>query len=461
MRAHPAGALHGDVTPPPHPLGPPPESLGELDARIWPLGTERRPDVVHLGGCDVRDLATQHGTPAYVLVEDDVRARCRGYRAAFGEDTDIYYAAKAFLSKGFAGWVEEEGLSLDVSSGGELATALAAGFPADRILMHGNNKSRDELEAAVGAGVGRIVVDSDHEIARLAHVAEAVGIRQRVLVRVTVGVEAHTHEFIATAHEDQKFGFSLAGGAALEAVRRVAMLPSLELVGLHSHIGSQIFDTAGFEVAAHRVVGLLATVRDAIGVTLPELDLGGGLGIAYTADDDPADVAEVAKQLRAIVERECEAASLPVPRLAVEPGRAIVGPAGVTLYEVGTVKEIGGIRTYVSVDGGMSDNIRTALYDASYTCVLASRDSDAAPMLARVVGKHCEAGDIVVRDLWLPSDLAPGDLLAVAATGAYCRSMASNYNAVPRPPVVAVKGGASRVMLRRESVDDLLGLDLG
>jgi diaminopimelate decarboxylase len=461
MRAHPAGALHGDVTPPPHPLGPPPERLGELDPRIWPHGSDRHEGVVQLGGCDVRDLASEHGTPVYVLSEDDVRSRCRGYRAAFGEDTDIYYAAKAFLSKRFAGWVQEEGLSLDVSSGGELATALAAGFPAERILMHGNNKSRDELEAAVAASVGRIVVDSDHEIARLAHVAEAAGVTQRVLVRVTVGVEAHTHEFIATAHEDQKFGFSLAGGAALEAVRRVSMLPSLELVGLHSHIGSQIFDTAGFEVAAHRVVGLLAAVRDAIGVTLPELDLGGGLGIAYTAEDDPADVAEVAKQLRVIVERECEAASLPVPRLAVEPGRAIVGPAGVTLYEVGTVKQIDGIRTYVSVDGGMSDNIRTALYDASYTCVLASRDSDAPPMLARVVGKHCEAGDIVVRDVWLPSDLVPGDVLAVAATGAYCRSMASNYNAVPRPPVVAVKDGTSTLLLRRETIDDLLALDQG
>jgi diaminopimelate decarboxylase len=305
------------------------------------------------------------------------------------------------------------------------------------------------------------VLDSDHEIARLAHVAEAAGIRQKVLIRVTVGVEAHTHEFIATAHEDQKFGFSLSSGAALEAVRRVVALPSLELVGLHSHIGSQIFDTAGFEVAAHRVVGLLASIRDALGITLDELDLGGGLGIAYTSEDDPADVATTAKQLGAIVDRECAAQSLPVPRLAVEPGRAIVGPAGVTLYEVGTVKNVDHIRTYVSVDGGMSDNIRTALYGASYTCVLASRHSDAPPMLARVVGKHCEAGDIVVRDVWLPSDLAPGDLLAVAATGAYCRSMASNYNAVPRPPVVAVKDGASRVLLRRESIEDLLALDEG
>ncbi len=461
MRAHPAGALHEDVASTPHAVGPPPAALGRIDPAIWPLGAERVRGVLNLGGCDIRDLVEQHGSPAYLLVEDDVRARCRSYRAAFGNDVDIYYAAKAFLSKAVVGWVLDEGLSLDVATGGELATALAAGFPAERILVHGNNKSPDEIEQAVAAGVGRVVIDSDLEIARLAHAAEAAGIVQKVLVRVTVGVEAHTHEFIATAHEDQKFGFSLASGAALEAVRRVTALPSLELVGLHSHIGSQIFDTAGFEVAAHRVVGLVAAIRDATGLLLPELDLGGGLGIAYTDEDDPADVAEVAKQLRAIVERECAASALPVPRLAVEPGRAIVGPGGVTVYEVGTVKDVDQIRTYVSVDGGMSDNIRTALYGSSYTCVLASRESDAEPMLARVVGKHCEAGDIVVRDVWLPSDVAPGDLLAVAATGAYCRSMASNYNAMPRPPVIAVKDGASTVLLRRESLDDLLGLDQG
>jgi diaminopimelate decarboxylase len=461
VRAHPAGALHGDVTVAPHPLGPPPARLGDLHGGIWPIGAGRHDGVMQLAGVDVRDLVTQHGTPLYVVVEDDVRERCRAHRAAFGADTDIYYAAKAFLSTAMARWVTEEDLSLDVSTGGELAVALAAGVPPERILLHGNNKSAAELEAAVTASVGRVVVDSDIEIARLAHAAAAAGIRQRVLVRVTVGVEAHTHEFIATAHEDQKFGFSLATGAALEAVRRVAAAPSLELVGLHSHIGSQIFDTAGFEVAAHRVVGLLAQVRDVLGVELPELDLGGGLGIAYVADDDPADIHDVAKQLRLIVERECVAASLTLPRLAVEPGRAVAGPAGVTLYEVGTVKDADGIRTYVSVDGGMSDNIRTALYDASYTCVLASRDSSAPAMLARVVGKHCEAGDIVVRDTWLPEDLAPGDLLAVAATGAYCRSMASNYNLLPRPAVVSVKDGSSRVMLRRETMDDLLGLDLG
>jgi len=280
-------------------------------------------------------------------------------------------------------------------------------------------------------------------------------------VRATVGVEAHTHEFIATAHEDQKFGFSLAGGDALEAVRRIHGAPGLELVGLHSHIGSQIFDAGGFEVAAHRVVGLLAEVRDELGVELPELNLGGGLGIAYTSTDDPADVVEMGRLLTGIVERECAAHRLAVPSLAIEPGRGIVGPGTVTVYEVGTVKPVEGVRTFVSVDGGMSDNIRTALYDADYTVVLANRASAAPPMLTRVVGKHCESGDVVVKDAWLPADVEPGDLLAVAATGAYCRSMASTYNHVPRPPVVAVHEGGSRVILRRETVDDLLALDLG
>jgi diaminopimelate decarboxylase len=460
VRAHPAGALHGDGVSATHPLGPPPADLNALDARVWPIGAERRGGVLHVGGVDVRDAVTEHGSPAYLCTEADFRARCREHRAAFGDDTDIYYAGKAFLCRAVARWVEEEGLSLDVSTGGELAVALAAGFPAERILLHGNNKSPAELATAIDAGVGRVVIDSDMEIARLATAAEKAGVRQKVYVRVTVGVEAHTHEFIATAHEDQKFGFSLSSGAALEAVRRVLMLPSLELVGLHSHIGSQIFDTAGFEVAAHRVVALLATIRDALEVTLPELDLGGGLGIAYTSADDPADLTETAKQLRSIVERECAASNLPVPRIAVEPGRAIAGPGTVTIYEVGTIKNVDGIRTYVSVDGGMSDNIRTALYDADYTVVLASRASDAEPMLSRVVGKHCEAGDIVVRDAWLPADLAPGDLLAVAATGAYCRSMASNYNTVPRPPVIAVGDGQSRVLVRRESLDDLFALDV-
>jgi diaminopimelate decarboxylase len=458
VRAHPAGPLHGDVL---HPdgAGAPPGDLNALPAKVWARGVRRRSDgALSVAGHDVRDLAAEFGTPAYLLDEADLRARAREWRAAFAGG-DVYYAGKAFLCVGVARWIAEEGLHLDVCTGGELAVARRAGFPPERLALHGNNKSVAELAAALDAGVGRVVVDSFVEIDRLAELAAQRGIRQRVHVRATVGVEAHTHEYIATAHEDQKFGFSLAGGVAAEAVRRVLAYDSLELAGLHSHIGSQIFDTAGFEVAAHRVVGLAAAVRDEHGSEVPELNLGGGLGIAYTPDDDPAAVADIAASLRLIVARECAAYGLAGPRLAVEPGRAIVGPSTLTLYEVGTVKDVDGLRTYVSVDGGMSDNIRTALYDAEYVVTLASRASSAPPMLARVVGRHCESGDVVVKDAWLPADLAPGDLLAVAATGAYCRSMASNYNYVTRPPVVAVRDGVARAVVRRETEADLLRLD--
>jgi diaminopimelate decarboxylase len=398
-----------------------------------------------------------------VLDEDDFRARCRAWLRAF-PDADVYYAGKAFLTTAVARWVAEEGLRLDVCTGGELAVALHAGFDAARIAFHGNNKSIGELTAALDAGVGHIVVDSFDEIERLAKLAVGRAAKPKVLVRATVGVEAHTHEFIATAHEDQKFGFSLAGGDAKEAARRVLASETLDLVGLHSHIGSQIFDTSGFEVSAHRVVGLLKEIRDEFGVELPELDLGGGLGVAYTPDDDPAEIAYVAAQLRTIIERECRSADLAIPRLSVEPGRAICGPTTFTLYEVGTIKPVevsaGLVRHYVSVDGGMSDNVRTALYDANYSCALANRASSAQPMLSRVVGKHCESGDIVVRDAFLPGDLAPGDLIAVPVTGAYCRSLASNYNHLGRPPVIAVRDGKARVIVRRETVDDLLRLDV-
>ena len=432
----------------------------DLEPVVWPAGAVRGDDgVLTVAGVDVRELAAQFGTPAYVLDEDDFRGRCRSWRQAFA-DGEVYYAGKAFLCTAIARWVAEEGLALDVCTGGELAVALKAGFPAERLLFHGNNKSVAELERGVGAGVGRFVVDSFVEVERLAEVAERNGVRQKVYVRVTPGVEAHTHEYVQTGQEDQKFGFSLASGAAAEAVRRVLALPSLELVGLHCHIGSHIFDVHGFKLAAHRMVGLLAAVRDEHGLELPELDLGGGQGIAYTAADDPMDVFDYADGLRAIVEKECAAAGLDVPRLAVEPGRALAGPSTITLYEVGTVKELPGLRTYVSVDGGMSDNIRTALYDARYTAVLASRASGADPANVTLCGKHCESGDIVVHDVPLPGDLAPGDLVAVPASGAYHRSMASNYNHVPRPPVVAVKDGAARLVVRRETEADLLALDV-
>jgi diaminopimelate decarboxylase len=463
--AHPAGPRHGDVLPEGHYLAPPADP-NRLDPKVWSSTVARGADgAVTVGGLDVRQLAEEFGTPAYVLDEADFRERCRAWREAFQAaqpgGADVYYAGKAFLCRAVVRWLHEEGLNLDVCSGGELAVALSAGMPPERIAFHGNNKSRSELEQAVKAGVGHVVVDSFEEIARLAWAAQQLGVRQKVLIRVTVGVEAHTHEFIATAHEDQKFGLSLTGGQAEEAVRRVLGHDSLELAGIHSHIGSQIFDTSGFEVAAHRVVGLLERIRDEHGVELPEIDLGGGLGIAYTSDDDPSTPVDIAVSLAEIVRRECRAAGLAVPRLSVEPGRAIVGPTAFTLYEVGTVKPLEGLRTYVSVDGGMSDNIRTALYDAEYSVSLVSRASSAEPVLSRVVGKHCESGDIVVRDAFLPADTAPGDLLAVPATGAYCRSMASNYNHVPRPPVVAVRDGAARLLVRRETEEDLLRLDVG
>jgi diaminopimelate decarboxylase len=469
VRAHPAGPRHAEVLPPASTAGPAPATADELHtlpATVWPRNASRdRDGVLRLSGMDCRELAAEYGTPLFVVDEADFRSRCAEFVTAFGEPSLVHYAAKAFLCMEVARWVAQEGLSLDVCSGGELAVALRAGFPPERIAMHGNNKSVAELAAALDAGVGIVVLDSFAEITRLDHLARERGVRADVMVRTTVGVEAHTHEYIATAHEDQKFGFSVAGGDAAEAVHRVLKSDGLRLVGLHSHIGSQIFDSNGFEAAAHRVVALMSTLREQHGeLTVSTVDLGGGLGIAYTEADDPLPVKEFAATLRSIVNRECALAGLPAPRLAVEPGRAIVGPGTVTLYEVGTLKDVvldGGMsRRYVSVDGGMSDNIRTALYDAAYDCRLASRRSTAGAALSRVVGKHCETGDIVVRDCWLPADLAPGDLLAVAATGAYCYSMASNYNRLPRPAVVAVRDGVARPLLRRETVDDLLRLEV-
>ncbi|TDB70213.1 diaminopimelate decarboxylase [Micromonospora sp. KC723] len=470
MRAHEAGALHGDLGQ----RGPAwlrtPADVNALVPQLWPRNVSRAADgALALAGLSVRDLAAEFGTPVYVLDEDDLRSRCRDFRAAFPTE-DVYYAGKAFLCRAVVRMIAEEGLHLDVCTGGELATALSAGMPAERIGFHGNNKSVAELTRALDAGVGRIILDSFTEIDRLTALARQRGVRPRVMIRVTVGVEAHTHEFIATAHEDQKFGFSLAGGAAAEAVFRVLDEGVLELRGLHSHIGSQIFDASGFEVSARRVLALQAQIRDARGVELPELDLGGGFGIAYTTQDDPAAPQDLAKRLRKIVESECDSERLAVPHLSIEPGRAVVGPAVFTLYEVGTVKSVllgaggdaaAGRRCYVSVDGGMSDNIRTALYDASYSATLAGRASAAPPLLARVVGKHCESGDIVVKDEFLPADVQPGDLVAVPGTGAYCRSMASNYNHVPRPPVVAVRDGRARLIVRRETEEDLLALDVG
>ena len=461
--SHPSGWAHADGAL----RGPswlqPPADPNALVTHLWSTGATKEDGVLSIGGVAMTDLVAEHGSPAYVLDEDDFRARARAFRDAFAA-YDVFYAGKAFLSTTVARWIAEEGLFLDVCTGGELVVAERAGFPMERIGFHGNNKSTAELARAVDLGVGRVIVDSFDEIDRLDRLAgeqASVG----VMVRVTAGVEAHTHEYIATAHEDQKFGFSITSGDALEAVRRVHEARGLELLGLHSHIGSQIFDSSGFEVAARRVLALHAQVSAELGVTMPELDLGGGFGIAYTTQDDPADPAQLATEMSKIVEHECRALDIPEPRLSIEPGRAIVGPSMCTVYEVGTVKDVeldgGARRTYVSVDGGMSDNIRTALYDADYSCTLASRRSPSPAVLARIVGKHCEAGDIVVKDEFLPGDVRPGDLVAVPGTGAYCRSMASNYNHLLRPPVISVRDGATQVVLRRETEDDLLATDVG
>jgi diaminopimelate decarboxylase len=471
VNVHPAGPRHAEETrpaqSPPRPQSP--EELLLLAPNVWPRNTSRDDaGLTSIAGVSVTDLAQEYGTPLFVIDEEDFRFRCKEIGGAFGGGQNVHYAAKAFLCSEVARWIDEEGLSLDVCTGGELAVALNANFPPERITFHGNNKSVAELTAAVKAGVGHIVLDSTTEIERLDTIAGEAGVVQDVFVRLTVGVEAHTHEFISTAHEDQKFGLSVASGAAAAAVRRVFATDNLRLVGLHSHIGSQIFDVAGFELAARRVIGLLHEVVAEFGVEktaqISTVDLGGGLGISYLAPDDPPPMGELAAKLSAIVRDESAAVGLPTPRLVVEPGRAIAGPGTITLYEVGTVKDVDissiANRRYVSVDGGMSDNIRTALYDAQYDARLVSRVSDAPATLARIVGKHCESGDIVVRDTWVPGDLQPGDLLGVAATGAYCYSLSSRYNMICRPAVVAVRDGRARLVLRRETVDDLLSLEV-
>ena len=414
-------------------------------------------------------LASEFGTPAFIMDESDFRSRAltwnRALNNAFGANAgNVYYAAKAFICVEVARWINEIGIGIDVCTGGELAVALKGGIDPKKIEVHGNNKSVTEIDKAVAAGVGIIVIDSLYEIARVAEASTRHGIVQRVLLRLTPGIEAHTHESIATAHEDVKFGFSIASGAAWNAIQEVRKNSSLELRGFHAHIGSQILETESFGVSAERLIALLATYRDEYSEQLPELDLGGGYGIAYLPGDSELDPEIVMKGLATLVADQCSAYKLDIPKISIEPGRSIVGPTMFTLYEVGTTKDVklenGLNRRYISVDGGMSDNLRPALYDAEYTAILANRASTATKISSRIVGKHCETGDIVIREIDLESDIAPGDLLATPATGAYGRSMATNYNHVPRPPVIAVKDGKARVILRRETEADLLGLDI-
>ncbi|MBT2503335.1 diaminopimelate decarboxylase [Curtobacterium sp. ISL-83] len=443
-----------------------------LTARIWPASATRTDDgSLAVGGVSADDLVAQYGTPLYVVDERDVQSRAVRVRNAFteaferiGTRAHVYYAGKAFLTTQVAAWMAAADLRIDVCTDGELAVALAGGVDPALLGFHGNNKSDAEITRAVGVGVGTIVLDSHEEIGRVARAAAEAGTVQRVRLRINTGVHASTHDYLATAREDQKFGIPLAEAA--DAAAAVRAEPSLAFVGLHSHIGSQIFDDSGFREAARRLMDVHASLVETGPV--PELNLGGGWGIDYTEADSAFEPEDVADALAAIIAEACAERHIPVPEVAVEPGRYIVGPPGITLYRVGTIKPVtvetsdGGsaTRTYVSVDGGMSDNVRPALYGADYTARLA-RTSTGSPVLARVVGKHCESGDIVVHDEYLPGDVHRGDLLAVAATGAYCWSLASNYNHVGRPPVVAVSDGRTRILVRGESVDDLLARDTG
>ena len=422
-----------------------------------------------IAGITAKTLAKEFGTPTFFIDEADFRERAlawdKALKDAFGSHAGtVYYASKAFICTEVARWIKEIGIGIDVSTGGEMAVALAGSIDPSKIEVHGNNKSLGEIEKAISVGVEAIVIDSLYEIERVAEAAKKAGKVQRVLLRITPGIQAHTHESIATAHEDVKFGFSIASGAAWAAIAAVRTHPSLELRGVHAHIGSQIFGYKSFEILSERLISLLAQYRDEFKSELPELDLGGGFGIAYMPGDETVDPHEAMNALAAAVTKNCATHNLQIPRVSIEPGRAIVGPTMFTLYEVGTVKDVtlenGTHRRYISIDGGMSDNIRPSLYGAEYTTILANRTSTAPHVSSRLVGKHCETGDIVIREIDLPDDIVPGDLLAVPATGAYGRSMASNYNHVPRPPVVAVIDGKARVIVRRETEADLLRLDI-
>lgn len=474
-----------------------PADLNALHEPMWAAGVGRNSDgELAVDGIPVSKLKEQFGTPLFIMSEADFRARARSFKDAFDEafadicgGVDVYYAGKSFLCSAVARWVAEEGLRLDTCSGGELAVAARAGIDGAELSLHGNNKSDGEINRALDMKLGRIVVDSLDELERVAKIASERGETAKVMLRLTPGVHAHTHEFIATAHEDQKFGLSMAGdstdqaglSAAEEAVAAATSYASIELLGLHCHIGSQIFEPDGFALAAVKLLGFLAEMQAKYSIRLPELDLGGGYGIAYTPVDTPRPPADIAQAMAAVVRSQCAELGIAAPRISIEPGRAIVGPSTFTLYEVGTRKtvrvdvpaagdagtpETGGEnvthpRRYVSVDGGMSDNARPVLYDADYSAILASRASAAAPQLSRVVGKHCESGDIVVRDVYLPEDVAAGDLLAVPGTGAYCWALSSNYNYLARPGVVAVRDGSPRLIVRGETEEDLLNRDMG
>ncbi|MFE5330635.1 diaminopimelate decarboxylase [Embleya sp. NPDC056575] len=434
-------------------------SLAEpvLDPGVWPRSAQALGTDLVVGGLPAVELAERFGTPLYLLDEQHVRDTCRAYRRAL-PGVEIAYAAKAFLCRGLIAWLREEGFGLDVCSAGELESAALAGMPGERIILHGNAKSGDELRAALRLGVGRIVLDNPAEIARLAALV-APRQRQRVMVRVVPGIEAGAHHAIRTGGEDQKFGLSIARGDAEDAVLRAVAQPHLELTGLHCHLGSQIGSVRPWLAAIGTLAAFLAGLRDRHGIVLPELNLGGGHGIAYRSGEHPLDVESFAIDVRRRLAGQCALYDLPVPRLIVEPGRAITGPAGVALYRVLVVKRTAH-RVFVAVDGGMADNPRPALYGARTTVRLVGRAGAPGTRRVTVVGRYCESGDVLAADVELPEDVRPGDLLAMPAAGAYQQSMASTYNLVGRPPVVAVRAGRARVLLRREGIADLLARDV-
>ena len=426
------------------------------------LGTQRinEEGVLEIGGCSTVELAREFGTPLYVVDEEYFRQTCRAYRAAFESrypNVQISFSGKAFAAMALFRIVEQEGLALDVSSGGELYTGLQAGFSPDRIVLHGSNKSPQELEAAVAHGVGRVAIDNLEEVARLQAVAEARGATVDVLIRVAPGVTADTHSHIQTGKLDTKFGLAIVGGAARAAAERARQAANLRLRGLHCHIGSQIFDLEPFRQATEMMVGLAAELREAFGFELADLDLGGGLGVRYLDGDQPPSLDEYAEAVTGAVRDQCEKHGMALPRLLEEPGRRLIGEAGTTLYTVGVVKKIPGVRTYVSVDGGMSDNPRPALYGARYEAIVANKAGEPRTAKVRVSGKHCES-DTLIEELEAP-EIAPGDILAVQTTGAYNYSMASNYNRMPRPAVVLVTGGTADLIVERERLEDLVRLD--
>ena len=433
----------------------------ELGA-VLPRTAEVRDDHLFIGDVDMVDLAHELGTALYVFDEEDLVSRMRAYITEFRsryENSDIIYASKAFLNKEVLRIAAREGLCLDVSGGGELACAQMVGFPMERVFVHGNNKTPQELEEAISAGVGRIVVDSRIELARVSKIAGELGVTQDICMRITPGVEADTHEYIRTGCEDSKFGFTMLEDFAYTCVGTALETPNVRLVGLHCHIGSQIFALHSFAEAAQVMVDFMARIRDGYGHTIEELDLGGGLGIAYTTADKPSSIAEFAEVTCSSVREACAAHDLPLPRLLVEPGRSLVANAGVTLYTVGILKTLPNIRKYVAIDGGMSDNIRTALYHAEYEPTIANKAGQPREEIVTLCGKHCESGDAVVIDMSLQkADI--GDVVCVFGTGAYNMTMASNYNGQPRPAVVFVKDGEARITTRPETYDDLYARDI-